>query len=67
MKTPEQSSDINVMDAIVTHTRSASQDDLVDQNLVLHNTFDLLGSDAENVTGEALLDDTDTLEVSEDL
>ena len=66
MKTPEQSSDINMMDAIVTHTHSASQDDLVEQNLDLHNTFDLLGSDAENVTGEALLDDTDTLEVSED-
>lgn len=61
---PRQSSTLIIRDAIVTHNRSASQDDLNDQNLDLHNSFDILGSEAENATGEALLGDPDTLEVS---
>lgn len=61
---PGQSSTLIIRDAIVTHNRSASQDDLDDQNLDLYNSFDILGSEAENAIGDALLGDPDTLEVS---
>jgi len=61
---PRQSFTLIISDAIVTHNRSASQDDLDDQNLDIHNSFDILGSEVENATGEALHGDPDTLEVS---
>jgi len=64
---PGQISTLIIRDAIVTHNCSASQDDLDDQNLHLHNSFDILGSEAENENGEALLGDTDILEVFEGL
>jgi hypothetical protein len=44
-----------------------AQDELVDQNLVLHNSFDILNHDKERDPGEALLEDMDVLEVSDSL
>jgi len=42
----------------------ANQDVLVDQNLDLQNSFDILDDDIETIEGEALPDDSSTLEVS---
>jgi len=44
-----------------------AQDELDDQNLVLHNSFDIINHDKEMDPGEALLEDMDVLEVSNSL
>jgi len=44
-----------------------AQDELDDQNLVLHNSFDILNHDKERDPGVALIEDMDVLEVSDSL
>jgi hypothetical protein len=44
-----------------------AQDDLVGQNLLLQNSFDILNLEKEGNPGEALLEDIDVLEVSDSL
>jgi hypothetical protein len=46
---------------------SGGQDCLYDQNLVLHNSFDILDAEKDGDNGEAISDDKDSLEVLLDM